>query len=316
MSDGDITGADVAKIRELLTHEEESFQQQGLELAKALGDWAPVLEGCGIDASGQITVSFGELNSAIFHLLLTAPGTDHAPISCLDLGENEALNDESLALIAELPNLSELNLFGCTGISCAAVEAFKENSEGCDLPTQSVTLDFPSSFSSSWEFWSEDETREFFREVGSEDEDFDWDQPVSDIADELEAEGQSMRELAEDVCGNNVDEVAGATLYGFSVSGPTVGSLSDATQTVGEGENMERGEKEIHVYWDESDAFRYSAEVEVDHVFDFHKLEIYLTPSFEGSDVVDEILYDGDGVDLEEDEQGSMTENRGFDFPD
>ena len=58
MSDGDITGADVAKIRELLTHEEESFQQQGLELAKALGDWAPVLEGCGIDASGQITVSF------------------------------------------------------------------------------------------------------------------------------------------------------------------------------------------------------------------------------------------------------------------
>ena len=56
MKTTEATEEQVTEIRELLIHEDPGHQQQGLELAKALGDWSPVLAGCGIGEDGRVAV--------------------------------------------------------------------------------------------------------------------------------------------------------------------------------------------------------------------------------------------------------------------
>ncbi len=46
MTSGNLAADDVKKIRELLTHADPAFQRQGVELARAAGDWTrPPLTG-------------------------------------------------------------------------------------------------------------------------------------------------------------------------------------------------------------------------------------------------------------------------------
>jgi Leucine-rich repeat (LRR) protein len=111
------TEEQVTKIRELLTHEDPGHQQQGLELAKALGDWSPVLAGCGIGEDGGVAVSFGELNSTILELMLTAPGFDASTVTTLDLSRCQSLqNVDGLTGLASLTALEHLTISGCRSL--------------------------------------------------------------------------------------------------------------------------------------------------------------------------------------------------------
>jgi Leucine-rich repeat (LRR) protein len=112
------TEEQVTKIRELLTHEDPGHQQQGLELAKDLGDWSPVLAGCGIGEDGGVAVSFGELNSTILELMLTAPGFDASTVTTLDLSRCQSLqNVDGLTGLASLTALTSLVIYGCSSLT-------------------------------------------------------------------------------------------------------------------------------------------------------------------------------------------------------
>jgi hypothetical protein len=94
MSKADLTDENVARIRELLTHEDPEHQRQGLELAKAKGDWS-VVEDCRIE-SGWINVPFGNLNAAIMELVLTAPWFDASTVTVLAFGGGECGEEDTI----------------------------------------------------------------------------------------------------------------------------------------------------------------------------------------------------------------------------
>ena len=77
-------GQDITKIRELLTHEEPGRQRQGLELAKGLGDWSPVVEGCGIDEDGKVGVPWSVIILSA-PPLLGLPRSGTAPAAMLSV---------------------------------------------------------------------------------------------------------------------------------------------------------------------------------------------------------------------------------------
>ena len=79
MASGNLAADDVKRIRELLTHAHPAFQRQGVELARAAGDWTPVLEGCVLgDRFHPVQCDWGNVNAAVLELVLTAPTLDAA----------------------------------------------------------------------------------------------------------------------------------------------------------------------------------------------------------------------------------------------
>ena len=53
---------------------------------------------------------------------------------------------------------------------------------------------------------------------------------------------------------------------------------------------------------------------EVDDVFDFAKLEVQVHPNYNGGEVILEVIYDGELIDLEQEEKGLYQPSSGFDF--
>lgn len=82
-----MTAEEVARVRELLTHEDHEHQRQGLELAKSFGDYSAVFEGCSIDEDGKIQLSFkdirGSYNNAMIRGLLESGAVSPKQIQTL-----------------------------------------------------------------------------------------------------------------------------------------------------------------------------------------------------------------------------------------
>ena len=180
-----------------------------------------------------------------------------------------------------------------------------------------VTITFPKSLCSAWTFMSEAEMKEQFQAMGVAGDDFDWSLPLDEIADEIaDLADMSLFALAEEWCRDHESEISGPILPGIDISGPTVGDISQATKSEVEHVRHEKSAKEVAVYWNDSNAFRFTGELEVEDAFDFSKLEIKFVTTYCGGDAIYEVIYDGETVDLEEEEWGSCQPDSGFDFPD
>lgn len=110
MSGAEISEHRVSEIRALLTHEERDQQVQGVRLARALGDWSAVVEGCEIGEDHRVHVPFGELNGAILELVLTAPTLDPTSVTRLDISGCSSLYH--LDMLSGLTELTELDVSG------------------------------------------------------------------------------------------------------------------------------------------------------------------------------------------------------------
>jgi len=120
---------------------------QGVELARAMGDWSPLVEGCSIDSDGFVDIpfTFDGPTDAVMELILQAPGFDPSTVTCLDLSgcENlvnvdwlsactalikldlsECTSLEHVDGLANCGALEELNLYGCETL--ASVEGLTE----------------------------------------------------------------------------------------------------------------------------------------------------------------------------------------------
>ncbi len=116
MASGNLAADDVKKIRELLTHADPAFQRQGVELARAAGDWTPVLEGCAMgDRFTSVQCDWGDVNAAVLELMLTAPTLDAATVTVLNVCQSESLT--ALPALDGLVALEELDLSECGNLT-------------------------------------------------------------------------------------------------------------------------------------------------------------------------------------------------------
>ena len=177
-----------------------------------------------------------------------------------------------------------------------------------------VTLEFSRSLDSFWWIATREDMKENFRAMCVLDEAYDWEKPLEEIAEDTAAAADmSLSALAESLCMNQ-DDVSGPRLYGLQVSGPTVGDASQVQQTEVQQLRVQQGENECVAYWDDSDAYRYTATIEVEDAFEFAKLQVEVHPTFTGEKVILGVRYDGESIDLEQEEVGSFQPSSGFSF--
>ena len=177
-----------------------------------------------------------------------------------------------------------------------------------------ITLHFPHSLDAYWEFFTEAELKSAFQDRYVLPDDFDWEQSAEEVLDGVvNATGMSVFQLAEEWCGNQ-DDVSGPLEKGWQVVGPTVGDERQIKKTTNDELPFETKEGEIAVYWIDSNAFRYQATIEVDDAFDYAKLELTLQPTYDNATVIVDVYYDGDWIELEQEEVGSAQPYSGFDF--
>lgn len=179
---------------------------------------------------------------------------------------------------------------------------------------KTVVLKWTKSLDAYWFFKSKDEFLGLLQDLNDEGHEIDWDAPVDEALDELvDALDMSVFELAEELC-RDQDDVSGPVLHGFTVEGPTTGDADDIQTREVSNTRHERAEGDIAIYWIDRNAFEYSAEIEVEDSLDYKKLSFVLEPVYDDHPVIGEVLYDGESIDLEQEEQGSYQPRSGFDF--
>ena len=182
------------------------------------------------------------------------------------------------------------------------------------MAKSSITLSFPHSLDAYWEFLTAPELKAALQDRYVLPDDFDWDQPPEQLLDGVvNATGMSVFQLAEDWCGNQ-DDVSGPLLKGLEVVGNTVGDESQIQRTINHELPCASKDGEITVYWIDSNAFSYRSVFEVDDVFDYTKLELILQPTYDNAAVIVDVYYDGNWIELEQEEVGSAQPYSGFDF--
>ena len=177
-----------------------------------------------------------------------------------------------------------------------------------------VVLKWTSSLDAYWVFRSKEEFLGFLQDRNEDDHEIAWDAPIDEVLDELaDALGMNVFELAEDLC-RDQDDISGPVSHGLTVEGPTRGDVDDIQSRKVGHTRHERADGGIAIYWIDRDAFEYSAEIEVEDSLDYGKLSFVLTPVYDDHPVIVEVLYDGESIALEQEEQGGYQPRSGFDL--